>query len=225
MRPCTWGRTGTPSARASPARSSRRFHAVGSTLFWLSAKVTGRSMAAESRRIQSISRSGAARSSPSGAGGGQLEHPGAQLAQHLADAEQLVLGGVGAGNGLAVDGPVGQRPAGGEPERAGLDALADDGRHRLDVLGVGGLVAGAALAHDVAAHRAVGHLGRRGPSRGAGRRGRRGTRGSSPSPTRCPPTARRRGCPRRPPSDRSATRAGRAPPARSRPRSCPSRWW
>ncbi len=141
VRPCTWGRTVAPSAWAAAHRSSSRFHEVGSALFWLSAKVTGRPMASDSRRIQSISRSGAARSSPSGAGGRQLEHAGAELAEHPPDAEQLVLGGERAGHRLAVDGAVGERAAGREAEGPGLDARPDDGGHGLDVLGRGGLVA------------------------------------------------------------------------------------
>ncbi len=45
-----------------------------------------------------------------------------------------------------------------EAERAGLDAARTTSRHRGDVLGGGGLVARAPLAHDVGAHRAVRHL-------------------------------------------------------------------
>ncbi len=65
VRPWTWGRTATPSAAAWPARSSRRRHWSGSALFCSSANVIGRPTALDSRRIQSTSRSGAARSSPS----------------------------------------------------------------------------------------------------------------------------------------------------------------
>ena len=139
-------------------------------------------MAADRRRIQSISRSGAARSSPSAPAGASSNTPGAELAQHLADAEQLVLGRERAGHRLAVDGAVGQRAAGREAERAGRDALAHDRGHRLDVVGGGRLVAGAALAHHVAAHGAVGHLRAEVHARGGGRRARRGTRGSVSQP-------------------------------------------
>ena len=83
------------------------------------AKLTGRPMAAERRRIQSTSRSGAARSSPIDARGRELEHAGAELAEHRADAEQLVLGGEGAGHRLAVDGRVQDRARRREAERAG----------------------------------------------------------------------------------------------------------
>ena len=142
-----------PRGRGGAATTS------GSALFWLSANVTGRPMAAESRRIQSISRSGAARSSPRTPGRGQLEHAGAELAEHAADAEQLVLGGEGAGHGLAVDGPVRERAATSRSRaRRPRCRLATMRRHGLDVVGGGRLVARAALAHHVAAHRAVRHL-------------------------------------------------------------------
>ena len=183
MRPCTCGRTGSavgggraPTGRAAAATTS------GSALFWLRANVTGRPMAAARRRIQSISRSGAARSSPERAGRRQLEHAGAELAEHPADAEQLVLGGERAGHGLAVDGPVGEGAAGREAERAGLDALLHDGGHGLDVVGGGRLVARAALAHHVAAHRAVRHLRAEVHHVRRAGRARRGTRGSVSQP-------------------------------------------
>ncbi len=47
----------------------------GSWSFWVRAKLTGRPIAAESRRIQSISRSGAARSSPSAPAGASSKIP------------------------------------------------------------------------------------------------------------------------------------------------------
>ncbi len=48
---------------------------------------------------------------------------------------------------------------GGEAQRADLDALLDDGGHARHVLGGGPFVIGAALAHDIGAHGAVGNLG------------------------------------------------------------------
>ena len=90
--------------------------------------------------------------------GSQLEHPGAQLGEGAADAEQLVLGGEGAGHGLAVDGEVGDGPRGREAERTGADGFLHQLLHGGDVLGGGHLVPGAAVAHDVGAHRAVGDL-------------------------------------------------------------------
>ena len=50
---------------------------------------------------------------------------------------------------------------------------------------VAGSLRAPALAHHVAAHGAVGHLGAEVHHVAAARRARRGTRGSSPSPTRC----------------------------------------
>ena len=90
---------------------------------------------------------------------GQLEHPPTASGQHVAEREQLVLGGEGAGHGLAVERPVHDGARRGDAERPGVEALADDRGHGLDVVGGGGLVAGAALAHHVGAHRAVGDLG------------------------------------------------------------------
>ncbi len=86
---------------------------------------------------------------------GHLEHRTAAGGHRPAEAEQFVFGGVGAGHRLAVDGavPLGARRR--EAERAGLDGLLDDSGHRRDVVGGGLFVAGAALAHRVAAHRAV----------------------------------------------------------------------
>ena len=52
-----------------------RRHDSGSWSFWVSANVTGRSIAAESLRIQAISRSGAARSSPSAPAGASSKMP------------------------------------------------------------------------------------------------------------------------------------------------------
>ena len=132
----------------------------------------------------------------------ELEHARAGVGERAAHREQLVLGRVRAGDRLAVDRAVGDRARRRHAERAGLDALADDARHRLDVVGRRRLVARAALAHHVAAHRAVRHLRADVDRELLACRGRRGTRGTSPSPTGCPPTARRRGCPRRPPSGR-----------------------
>ena len=53
---------------------------------------------------------------------------------------------------------MGEGAGGGEAERAGLEAFLDDGSHLLDVLRVGVLVAGAAVAHDVGADSTVGDL-------------------------------------------------------------------
>ncbi len=90
---------------------------------------------------------------------GQLEDAGAQFAERGADAEQLVLGGVGAGDRLAVDGQVGDGARRREAEGAGGDRLLDHLLHGGDVGRGGRLVAGAALAHHVGADGAVGDLG------------------------------------------------------------------
>ena len=120
------------------------------------------------------------------AGRRQLEHAGAELAEHPADAEQLVLGREGA------RAPARRRWRGGRacgwsrsPSAPASMPASHDGGHRLDVVGRGRLVARPALAHHVAAHGAVGHLRAEVHHVGALRRARRGTRGRSPSPTGC----------------------------------------
>ncbi|CAG7209929.1 hypothetical protein PICSAR30_03446 [Mycobacterium avium subsp. paratuberculosis] len=86
---------------------------------------------------------------------GQLEHRLTAGRHGAAQTEQLLLGGERAGHGLAVHRAVAHRARRGEAERAGLDRLADQPAHRLDVVGGGRLVAGAALAHRVGPDRAV----------------------------------------------------------------------
>ena len=72
--------------------------------------------------------------------------------------EQFVLGGIGARHRFAVDGPVRLGAGGRKAQRPSLDRLLHDACHRCDVIGGGGLVAGAAIAHCIAPHRAVGDL-------------------------------------------------------------------
>ena len=91
--------------------------------------------------------------------GGQLEDTGSGLSQCGPEAEELVLGGEGAGHQFSVDGAVPQRARGGEAERAGPDGVEHDGPHGGDVVRGRRLVAGAPLTHDVGAHGGVGHLG------------------------------------------------------------------
>ena len=90
--------------------------------------------------------------------GSQLEDPCAQLAEGGPDPEQLVLGRVGPGDRLAVDGAVGDGTGGGETQGARRDRIPDDGAHGGDVVGARRLVARPALAHYVGPHRAVGDL-------------------------------------------------------------------
>ena len=108
-----------------------------------------------------------------------------------------------------------QRARGGEAEGAGEHCLPRQVGHGRDV--VGGRRFGAAVragpSRAGAAHR--GAAGRRGRCRVGGFRGRRGTRGSSARSTPGPRAAPRRGCPRRPPSARSA--AERRQAARAKP--------
>ena len=90
---------------------------------------------------------------------GKLEDPRAEFAQRGADAEEFVLGGEGSRDRFAVDRAVRDGAGGRKAQRAGHDGLAHDGPHLVDLLGVGRLVAGPALAHDVGTDRAVGDLG------------------------------------------------------------------
>ena len=99
------------------------------------------------------------RSSPADPTGANSKTPGPGFGQGAPDAEQLVLSGVGAGDRLAVNGPVPDGARGGEAQCAGPDGLEDDGPHGVDLFGVGWLIAGATLAHDVGPDGAVGDLG------------------------------------------------------------------
>ena len=157
--------------------------------------------------------------------GGQLEHAAPQLAEHPADAEQLVGRGERPGDGLAVDRAMEQRARRGEAERTGRDALAHDRRHLGDVVRRRRLRSSrrARPSRRRARRRAAPAPRRR--SRAAWPRARRDTRESSPTTSGCPRRARCPGCPRHPPSGRSASRDCRVAPARSRRRSCPSRRW
>ena len=92
---------------------------------------------------------------PGAAGDGELEHSRTEPAEHVADPEDLVLGGEGAGHRLPVDRLVDDRPRGGEAERALAHGVLDDPGHRLHVVRGRCLVVGTALAHDVRADRAV----------------------------------------------------------------------
>ena len=187
------------------------------------AKLTGRSISArelahpgdlELRRIRVVA---------GDAGRRDFVDAGAEFLERLTDAEQLVLGGEGARDRLAVDRPVRKRPRGGEAQRAGLETFLDDRRHLLDVLGIGVLVARPAVAHHVCADGAVRDLGA-----DVDRLGQRvqevevlGER--LPAPLHALGQGPSRECPRRPPSGRSASRGGSERQARTRPRSCRTR--
>ena len=88
-----------------------------------------------------------------------LEHRLAAGGHRAAQREQLILGGIGARDGFAVDGPMGFGAGCREAQCTSLDRLLDDARHAGDILGVGGLVARPSFPHHVTADRAVGHLG------------------------------------------------------------------
>ena len=221
--PATCGKICAPSrtAAAEYSRSSR--HSSGAASNCSIANVTGRPISAESRRIQSISRSGPAMSSPAAPARRDLEDPAPELAEHAPDAEQLVLGGERAGHRLAVDRAVHDRARGREAERAGRDALAHELRHRARCRPASPARSSrrARPSRRRARRRAAPACRRR---RDAAPLERVEVLGEAlPLPARCPRPAPRRGCPRRPPSARSASRAGPGAPARSRRRSCPSR--
>ena len=131
--------------------------------------------------------------------GCQLEDAGAGLGQRAADAEELVLGGVGARDRLAVDGPVPDGARGGEPQCPGPDGLEHDGPHAVDLRPGWPARCGRPARPSRRRGRRRGGPGcRRRPS-SAAVPGHRGTRGRSPIPTRSPRSGRPRGCPRRPP--------------------------
>ena len=88
-----------------------------------------------------------------------LEHRPAARGHRPPEAEQLLFGRVCSRYRLAVDGTVPLGARRGEAERARLDRLLDDSRHRRDVVFGRFLVAGTAVAHRVSAHRAMSDLG------------------------------------------------------------------
>jgi hypothetical protein len=89
-----------------------------------------------------------------------LEHAHADGADGAGDAQQLVGAGGEARGHAAVGGLVGDGARGREPEGAGLDALGGEAAHPVDLVpGRHGGVVRAAVAHHVAAQRAVRHLG------------------------------------------------------------------
>ena len=83
----------------------------------------------------------------------------ARALERVADAEELILLGEGAGHIFAVDRLVQEGAGGGEADGARAHAFLHDGGHLRDVLGAGFLVLCPALAHHIAAHGPVRHLG------------------------------------------------------------------
>jgi len=77
-----------------------------------------------------------------------LDDAGAGLAKHVGQREQLRLGRAGGRDALAYDVEVIHVPRDREPERAGLERLAHQAPHRLELLGRR-LAVGALLAHRV----------------------------------------------------------------------------
>ena len=124
-----------PRPRRRPTRSSSRFHDVGSLLFWVSANVTGRSIAADRRRIQSISRSGAARSSPSAPAGASSNTP----VPSSPSTRPMPNSSSSAANVPGTGSPSMARWASvrlvEKPSAPASMPSPDDGGHRLDVLG------------------------------------------------------------------------------------------
>ena len=88
-----------------------------------------------------------------------LEHRLTAGRHRPSEREQFILGGIRPRHRFAVDGPVRLGARGRKAQRPSLDRLLHDACHRGDVIGGGGLVAGTAIAHRIAPHRAVGDLG------------------------------------------------------------------
>ena len=83
----------------------------------------------------------------------------AEFADHPADTQQFGLIRIGAGHGATRPGGVQLGAGGGETQGPHFQALLDDSGHARHVLGAGRFVVGAALPHDIGAHRTVRHLG------------------------------------------------------------------
>ena len=157
-RPDTCGRSGTSSSAASPARSSSRFQSSGATSCCTNPYVTGRCVSFASRRIQSSSLSGADMSSPWMPAGASSKtpRPTSANARPSANSSSSAANVPGTGSPSTARCTIVRDVV--TPDRAGVDRFGDDAGHLRDVVGRRGLVARAALAHDVGAHRAVRHL-------------------------------------------------------------------
>ena len=152
-----------------------------------------------------------------GAGLGQLEHGAvAGLGHGGGDAPELVLGGEGAGDGVARAGGVAEHAGGGEADGAGVDGLADEAAHLGDLALGGGTVLEGLLAHDVGAQRHVADVGGDVGGVVAAVEGVEELGEGLPVPRAGRRAARRRGCPRPTPWSGSASRGRRGGRGRTR---------
>ena len=90
--------------------------------------------------------------------GSQLKDAHASITQGMAQAEQLVFGGVCARHGFAVYGSVGYGARSGNAHRAGFQSFTHNLAHLGDVFCGGRLVARPSVAHHIASHGTVGYL-------------------------------------------------------------------
>ena len=166
----------------------------------------------ERHRPLGLRRAGASSPSPSRAptgprpgcpAGASSKTPRPTSPSARAEREQLVLGGERAGHGLAVDRAVRDRARGREADAPRRRCAS---RTMRAISAMSSAVAGSLRApRSPITYARTAPCGTCAPTSSASfgaRRARRGTRGRSPSPSGCPRTARRPGCPRRPPSGR-----------------------
>ena len=153
------GTRGAPDATAASVSSRSRRHGVAVGSFSKRRKLTGRCVSAASRRIHPSSPSAAFGASPAvrppvpACATSKMPRPAAASARPIANSSSSPANVPG--HRFPVDRAVPVRARGREPERARLDSLAHEARHRGDVLGGRGFVARPAITHDVGAQRAV----------------------------------------------------------------------
>ena len=220
-RPATWATIGRPSACASSRSASTSRHTSGAWSGWLRLTLTVRPV----RR-------------------GELAHPrplvdrqvergrgrtGTRRGRPCAIASAMPSSSSASASVPGTSSPAFDRWSGvrevENPSAPARSASSTMRGHRRDV--VGGRPARWPRRGRPSRSRAPvrGRPARRCRSRTGVRRARRGTPGRLPVPRRFPRSAPCPGCPRRPPSARSATRGGPVRRARSRRRSCPSPPW
>ena len=90
--------------------------------------------------------------------GSQLKDAHSRVTQGIAQAEQLVFGGVCARHGFAVYGSVGYGARSGDAHRTGFQSFSHYLAHLGDVFGGGWFVARSSVAHHIASHGAVRYL-------------------------------------------------------------------